>query len=158
MGSFLCVGRRSECPSDVPHWCSDWILEMGVALSPFACDGTMAPLGRHSEPGPHRRVLAGPGSWGGRRGLPWCPQLRPSVSRVEASAGELGTRGRRIGFIQRKVTEFSKISYSASKREDRNSVAQHTCQFHIKTSKDTLCFPGLLSSGKLGRSVVPALP
>jgi len=101
-GPFLRVGRHSECPSDVPHWCSDWILEMGVALSPFVCDGTMAPLGRHLEPGLHRRVLAGPGSWGGRWGLPWCPQLRPSVSRVEAYAGELGTRGKMDGVHTKK--------------------------------------------------------
>ena len=32
------------------------------------------------------------------------------------------------------------------------SVAQHICQFQIKTSKDTLCFPDLLSFGKLGIS------
>ncbi|KAG0415157.1 hypothetical protein HPB47_007678 [Ixodes persulcatus] len=31
----------------------------------------MAPLGRHSEPGPHRRIPAGPGSWGGRWRNPW---------------------------------------------------------------------------------------
>ena len=67
MGPFLCVERRSECPSDVPYWCSHKILEMGVALSPFVCDGTMAPLGRPSEPGPHRRCWQGlaPGEEGG---------------------------------------------------------------------------------------------
>lgn len=108
-GPFLCVGRCSECPSDVPHWCSHQMLEMGVGLSPCACDGTMAPLGKHSEPGPHRRMLAGPGSWGGRWGLPWGPQLRPSVSRVEAHSGDLGTRGKSAGVHKRKVTEFSKI-------------------------------------------------
>ena len=39
----------------------------GQALSPFPCDGTMAHLGRHSEPGPHRTMLAGlaPGEEGG---------------------------------------------------------------------------------------------
>ena len=67
MRPFLCVRRRSECPSDLPHWCSHRILEMGVALSPFVCDGTMAPLGRHSGPGPHRRCWQGlaPGEEGG---------------------------------------------------------------------------------------------
>ena len=39
---FLCVGRCSESPSDVPHWCSHWILDMGAALSPFACEGMLA--------------------------------------------------------------------------------------------------------------------
>ena len=40
---------------------------MGVALSPFAFDGTMAPLGRHLEPGPHRRCwqALAPGEEGG---------------------------------------------------------------------------------------------
>ena len=101
-GPFLCVGRCSESPSDVAHWCSHWILEMGVALSPFACEGTMAPLGRHSERGPHRRMLAGPGSWGGRWGLPWNPQLRQPGGGMGAYAEELGTRRKTAGVHTKK--------------------------------------------------------
>ena len=80
---------------------------MGVALSTFPGDGTMAPLGRHSEPGPHRRVLAGPapGEEGGALLLPHKTTWRCGG----AYSGELGTRGKMDWVHTKKVTEFSKM-------------------------------------------------
>lgn len=50
---------------------------------------------------------------------------------------------RRTGFLQRDSVEvfglLFTIEYSASKRKDTRSAAQHVCQFPVETSKATPC-------------------